>query len=212
MLTIHHLRIGRSVFTVWLAEELELEYDLKIYIRNEMNRSPDDLKALHPLGKSPIIEDEMDGKRVMLAESGAIASYLIDRYDTDHALSPPRSDVAAHAVWTQWLHYPEGSAFLPVMLQYIQLMMNGGTPPEPDGITQFSQTEIDTHFSYLNSILETQDYICGPSFQAPDVGLSFIMQMAEGLDKLAPYPALKAYLDRNRARPAFARAMEKSGG
>jgi len=212
MILVHHLRIGRSVFTVWLLEELGAPYELKIYDRNEANRSPDALKAVHPLGKSPVIEDDMDGKRVMLAESGAIAAYLVDRYDTQHVLSPPRSDVAARAVWTQWLHYSEGSAFLPVMLHYIQIMMNGGTPPQPDGITAFAQGEVDTHFRYLESILADQDYICGPRFAAPDVGISFILQMANGLGKLAPYPALTAYLEKNLARTAFAQAMEKTGG
>lgn len=210
MILIHHLRIGRSIFTVWLLEELGAPYELKPYLRGPDQRAPAALRDVHPLGKSPIIEDDIDGERVTLAESGAIAQYLIDRYDTQHRLSPPPSDAAARAKWTHWLHYPEGSAFLPVMLQYIQIMMNGGTPPEPDGITAFSQAEIELHLGYVSTVLERSAYITGDAFQAPDVGLSFILKMAEGLGKLEPYPVLKAYLAANLARPAYARALEKA--
>ena len=74
MLKVHHLRIGRSIFTVWLLEELGAPYELEIYIRYDMGRAPPELKNAHPLGKSPVIED--DG--FILAESGAIALYLLD--------------------------------------------------------------------------------------------------------------------------------------
>lgn len=210
MILIHHLRVGRSIFTVWLLEELGLEYELKVYHRLETGRAPANLRDVHPLGKSPILEDDVDGQRVMIAESGAIAQYLIDRYDTQHRLSPSQGDLAAHARWTQWLHYPEGSAFLPVMLQYIQIMMNGGTPLDPDAITAFSQAEVDLHMGYLAGVLAQSPFITGDRFQAPDVGLSFILKMADGLGKLEPYPILKAYLERTLARPAYARALEKA--
>ena len=80
MITVHHLRIGRSIFTVWFLEELGLDYELKIYIRNDMGRAPPELKQAHPLGKSPVI----DFGEFTLAESGAIATYLVDTYDNEH--------------------------------------------------------------------------------------------------------------------------------
>lgn len=212
MILLHHLRVGRSIFTVWLLEELGADYEMKIYNRLETGRAPPELKAAHPLGKSPVIEADMGAERVTLAESGAIAAYLVETLDKANTFSPPRSDEAAYAKWLQWLHYPEGSAFLPLMLQYIQIMMNGGTPPQPDAITAFSQGEIDLHLAYIKDALGGHDYILGSAFQAPDVGLAFILQMAEGLGKLTAYPALQSYLDRCRARPAFAAAMEKAGG
>ena len=110
MLTIHHLRIGRSIFTVWLLEELELDYDLVEYHRNpETMRAPPELKDIHPLGKSPVIVD--DG--LVLSESGAITAYLLEKYDSQGKFTPPRSDLAAWGRYTQWLHYPEGSVLCP---------------------------------------------------------------------------------------------------
>ena len=91
MIVMHHLRVGRAIFTTWLLEELGVEYELKLYDRNEMGRAPAELKAAHPLGKSPVIEDG----GVTLAESGAITTYLIETYDPDGALSPPLSNTKA---------------------------------------------------------------------------------------------------------------------
>ncbi|MEL7030440.1 MAG: glutathione S-transferase, partial [Pseudomonadota bacterium] len=106
MIIMHHLRLGRSIFTVWLLEELGLDYELRVYHRNpETMRAPPELKAAHPLGKSPVIE--VDG--VTLSESGAITSYLIETRDTEHKLAPPKTDRQAWAEYTRWLHYPEGS-------------------------------------------------------------------------------------------------------
>ncbi|MCP4997852.1 MAG: glutathione S-transferase [Hyphomicrobiales bacterium] len=122
MILVHHLRVGRSVFTVWLLEELGLNYELKIYERDRNMRAPADLKEAHPLGKSPVIEDG----DLNLAESGAIAAYLVDTYDTDNLLAPPRDDAAARAEWTQWLHYSEGSAFAPLLMK---LLLRGEQEP-----------------------------------------------------------------------------------
>lgn len=203
MIHIHHLRIGRSVFTVWLLEELGLEYSMTIYERDRQMRAPPELKQAHPLGKSPVIEDG----DLKLAESGAIAVYLIDTYDTDNRLAPPRDDVAARAVWTQWLHYSEGSAFAPLL---IKLLLRGDT--EPSRISAFADGEVSLHLGYLEDFLGDKDFLLGDRLQGPDFGVTYIAHMAERLGLLQPYPRLSSYLKRNTARPAFARAMERTGG
>lgn len=98
MLKLHHLRVGRSIFTVWMLEELGADYELDIYDRNEMGRAPPELKKAHPLGKSPVIDD--DG--FILAESGAIALYLLDKFDPDNRFGPP-SDAKGRAEWMRRL-------------------------------------------------------------------------------------------------------------
>jgi len=205
MIRVHHLRVGRSVFTVWLLEELGLEYELKIYVRNEMGRAPPELKEAHPLGKSPVIE--IDG--MTLAESGAIASYLIDRFDTAHALAPPREDAEAHAIWTQWLHYSEGSAFAPLL---IRMLLSREQDPHAPLIEAFSSGEVALQLGYIQDALGDKAFILGEALQAPDIGLTYICGMAARLGELDPYPPLQAYLERNTARPAFLRALERTGG
>ncbi|WP_084397550.1 glutathione S-transferase family protein [Henriciella aquimarina] len=204
MITLHHLRIGRSIFTVWLLEELGLDYELKVYHRNpETFRAQDDIKAATPLGKSPTIEDD----DIMLTESGAIAAYLVDRYDTDGRFAPPRTDWKAWAEYLRWLHYPEGSAFLPLFLRMLQAREGDNPSPVFKG---FADGEVPLHLGLLDKRLGEMPYILGDTFQAPDIGISYIADMAERLGELAPYTNLKAYHDRNLERDAWKRAKERA--
>ena len=205
MILVHCLRIGRLLFTVWLLEELGLEYDLKIYLRNpETMRSQADMKAAHPLGKSPVIEDG----DLMLAESGAIASYLIDTYDEAGAFAPPRDDTKARAIYTQWLRYPEGSAFVPFIMK---LLLSREQEPLPPMIDGFATGEVALHLGYIQDFLADKPFILGDTLQGPDIGITYILQLAQRVGELAPYPALEAYRERMMSRPAFQRARERAG-
>ena len=201
MLTIHHLRIGRSIFTVWLLEELGVEYNLVEYLRHpETMRAPPELKDIHPLGKSPVIED--DG--LLLSESGAITAYLLRKYDIDGVFTPDPEDLAAWAEYTQWLHYAEGSVFPPLLLKL--LSMRSGGNPLLDG---FADPEVALHFNHIAGQLGDRDYIIGDTISGADFGITYMASMAEQLGLLAPWPTLGAYVERNKARPAFQRALER---
>jgi glutathione S-transferase len=204
MILLHHLRVGRSLFTVWLLEELGLDYELKIYVRNEQGRAQADLREVHPLGKSPVIEDG----DLLLTESGAITSYLLDHYDTDNVLAPPRAEVKERAIFTQWLHHSEGSAFAPLIMKRL-LMAN--PDQRPALITGFANGEVDLQLGYINDFLGDKPFLLGDRLQGPDFGMSYIMEMAGRFGQLEPYPALQAYLSRMTARPAFKRACERAG-
>ena len=205
MILVHYLRIGRPIFTVWLLEELGLDYELKIYLRNtETMRAQADLKQAHPLGKSPVIEDG----DLKLAESGAITSYLIDTYDAQGAFAPPRSDRRARAIYTQWLHYSEGSAFLPLLLK---LLLSREQPPLPPLISGFARGETDLHLGYIEAFLGDKPYLLGENLQGPDFGMSYIVQLAQRVGELGNHPALEDYLTRTTSRPAFLRARERAG-
>lgn len=204
MLKVHHLVVGRSIFTVWLLEELGASYELEIYHRNDMGRAPPELKQAHPLGKSPVIDD--DG--FVLAESGAIALYLLDKFDPQNALGPQSDDPQTRASWMQWLMYTEASAFAPLLIKLL-LSRHDEKPPLFD---MFASGEVTLQLAYMEARLEGRNYVMGDTFQAPDIGVTYIAQMAERLGELGPYPNLTAYLARNIARPAFQRAFEKTGG
>jgi glutathione S-transferase len=204
MVLVHHLRVGRSVFAVWLLEELGIDYELKIYDRNENGRAPEALKQAHPLGKSPVIETE----GFTLSESGAITSYLLDKYDTDNKLGPA-SEPAAKAQWLQWLHYSEASAFAPIL---IKLLLMREQQPHPPVVSAFSAAEVALQLNYIQDFLADKTFLMGDELKAPDFGMCFVLQLAQKLGELAAYPKLAAYLERNLASPGFKRAMEKTGG
>lgn len=203
MIKLHHLRIGRSIFTVWQLEELGAEYELEVYLRDPKTmRAPESLQKIHALGKSPVIDD--DG--LILSESSAITSYLLEKFDTDNRFAPPRSDLADWAKFTQWLHYPEGSVFLPLLVKML-LMRSGQAHATFDG---YSQKEIQLHFEHIAKQLGDSPYILGDDFTAADFGVSYVVSVAERLGQLEAWPTLSAYLARNRARPAYLRALERA--
>ncbi len=203
MITLHHLRIGRSLFTVWLLEEAGAEYDLKVYLRDpETMRSQADLKAVHPLGKSPVIEDG----DLMLTESGVITNYILEKFDSDFVLHPSKDDLAVWAKYQQWLAYSEGSVFAPLLLKMLTLRSGIDHPV----ITPFSDAEIKLHFGHIVSQLGENDYILGNNFSGADFGICYVVSMGERLGQLADYPVLQAYMQRCMSRPAFLRAVEKA--
>jgi len=203
MITLHHLRIGRSLFTVWTLEELGVEYQLEVYHRDPQTfRASDDLKSIHPLGKSPVIEDG----DLVLAESGAITSYLLEKYDSQNQFSPSRSDLPAWATFTQWLHYPEASVFVSLLIKMLMLR----SEQAHDLLENYSNTEITRQLDHIAAQLGDSPYILGQHFSAADFGISYVISLADRLGQLEAYPQLKAYLQRNQARPAYLRAVAKA--
>ena len=143
----------------------------------------------------------------MLTESGAIAAYLVDRYDTGRKLAPTQTDWKAYAEYLRWLHYPEGSAFLPLFLRMLQA--REGDSPSPV-FKAFADGEVPLHLGLLDKRLGEMPYILGDEFQAPDIGISYVANMAERVGEIGPYANLKAYLDRNMQREAWKRAKERA--
>jgi glutathione S-transferase len=202
MLTLHHLRIGRSIFTVWLLEELKAPYELKIYFRDSAMRAGDDLKVIHPLGKSPVIED--DG--FVLSESGAITTYLLEKFDPDHRLAPQRADLQAWARYTQWLHYAEGSVFGPLLMKMLLLREQTPSP----ALTAFSQKEIDLHLGHIRNQLADNEFILGDRISGADFGISYVVSLAQRIGQLKDYATLNDYIVRNKARPGFKSALARA--
>lgn len=203
MITVHHLRVGRPIFTLWLIEELGLDYELKLYDRNDMGRAPPELKAIHPLGKSPVIDD--DGH--VIAESGAIAMHLIENYDEKGRFTPPTGK-NERATWYQWLHYTEASAFAPLLMT---LLLSREQEPKPPVVSAFAAGEVALQLDYIAGNLGDKPYIFGDTLSLPDIGLTYICHMADRLGVLGKHPTLKAYADKNMASPAFVTALEKAG-
>lgn len=205
MIVVHHLRIGRPLFTLWLVEELGLDYELRLYDRNEMGRAPPELKQVHPLGKSPVIQDGS----LVLAESGAIAHYLIENYDTAGRFAPPElPHKVERATWYQWFHYSEASGFAPLL---VTLLLSREQEPKPPLFSAFAASEVALQLDYIQDALGDKPFLFGDVLSLPDFGLAYIVHMAQRLEQLEQYPALIAYADRVRALPAFQRALAKAG-
>jgi len=217
MIVVHHLNNSRSQRILWLLEELGLEYEIKKYQRDPKTMlAPKELKAIHPLGKSPVITDD----DIVVAESGAIVEYLVERYGMGRLIPP--AGTADKRRYTYMLHYAEGTAMPPLLMKLIFDRIE--TEPMPffvkpiaKGIAakvkkMFILPNIDNNLNFLEAELGKSAWFAGDAFTAADVQISFILEAAAsrgGLD--ARYPKLMDWLARIHARPAYLRALERGG-
>jgi glutathione S-transferase len=217
LIIVHHLDNSRSQRILWLLEELELPYEIAPHIRDPMTGlAPPSLKSVHPLGKAPVI---VDGD-LMLAESGAIGEYLLERYGEGRLAVAPGAP--EHVRYLYWMHYAEGSAMQPLVLKVIFDQIETGRVPffiRPimraigRGVkAKLVTPEIDRHMSFLEAELGRSPWFAGEQFTAADILMSFPIQAAAaraGLDQR--YPRLLGYLDRIESRPAYLRAIARGG-
>jgi glutathione S-transferase len=217
MIIVHHLNNSRSQRVLWLLEELGLDYEVRRYERDPVTMlAPPELRAVHPLGKSPVISD---GERV-LAESGAILEYLVETYGGGR-LQPPAGS-AERLQYRYWMHYAEGSAMPPLLLKLVfdrigKAKMPFFARPVARAIAAkaqagFVQPQIDRHLDFMESELGQRSWFAGAEFTAADVQISFPLEAAAvrgGLD--GSRPKLMDFLARIHARPAYQRALARGG-
>lgn len=217
MITVHHLNHSRSHRVLWMLEELELLYELKRYERDPKTMlAPPELKAVHPLGKSPVITDG----DLTLAESAAILEYLLERYANGRLM--PAQGSGDYRRFRYWMHYAEGSAMPPLLLKLVfDRVASGPMPlfikPVARAIANgahkaFIGPQLKTHLDYMEAELEKSPWFAGDSFSAADIQMSFPLEAARsraGLDQSRP--RLLDFLERIQQRPAYQRAVECGG-
>jgi glutathione S-transferase len=217
MLTVHHLNNSRSQRVLWLLEELGIPYDIKFYQRDKKTMlAPPELRAIHPLGKSPVITDT----GTTVAESGAIIDYLMARYSEGRFA--PAVGTPERLRYTYWMHYAEGS-LMPLMVMTLVFNQIPKSPmpffvkPIAKGIADkvksvFLGPQIKLHLDYLEAELGKSPWFAGAELSAADIQMSFPIEAAAargGMDKR--YPRLAGWLERVHARPAYQRALKKGG-
>ncbi|MES2638817.1 MAG: glutathione S-transferase [Myxococcota bacterium] len=217
MITVHHLNNSRSQRVLWLLEELGIDYEIVRYERDPATMlAPPALRAVHPLGKSPVITDE----DATVAESGAILEYIVNRHGGGRLAPLPNSDERLR--YTYWLHYAEGSAMPPLLLKLVFGRMADGPGPfflrpvlraiSAKVQSSFIDPQLKTHLDFMEGELAKTPWFAGQEFTAADIQMSFPLEAAAaraGLDESRPQ--LWAFLQKIHARPAYQRALEKGG-
>ena len=201
-LIVHHLNNSRSQRVLWALEELGLPYQIKHYQRDAVtNLAPPELKAVHPLGKSPLLED--DG--TVIEESGAIIQYLLDTYGQGRF--QPASGTPEALRHLQWMHFAEGSAMTPVLLQMYTSRLGDAAAPLQPRINE----QLASQFAYLESELRTSGHFVGDVLTGADMMLSFPAEIAIMQGQGESYPKLAKFVAAIHARPAWQVAREKGG-
>ena len=200
MIVVHHLNDSRSQRILWLLEELGQPYEIKQYQRDATTRlAPPELKAVHPLGKAPVMTDG----GLTLAESGAVVDYLIRHYGQGRL--QPASGSPDYEPYLQWLHYAEGSAMLPLMLRlYVGRLGAAGAPLAPR-----IASELENHLGYVDRSLQGREWLMGGALTGADIQMSFVGEAAR--DLRAGYANINAWVKRFQARPAYRKALERGG-
>jgi glutathione S-transferase len=200
MITVHHLSTSHSHVVLWLMEELGLPYEMVAHQREPSARAPDSLRAVHPAGKSPTIEDQ----GVAMIESTGIILYILDAY-AEGRLRPAPGTPEAMAFF-QWLTYIEGSAKAPL----VQLIRAAWSAPDDPALPQL-KAAAEVPMRLIEQALEGRETIVPGLVTAADLQLAFYEEIAESRGMLAAWPNMAAHLQRMRARPAYQRALEKGG-
>lgn len=199
---VHHLENSRSQRVLWLLEELGLPYEVRHYLRDKRTMlAPPELKRVHPLGKSPLIED--DG--VTVAETGAIVEYLVAKADGRLGASAGREEAL---LYRHFLHYAEGSLMPPLLVKLVL----GRIPLFGKAGQRKFQPMIDVHLDYVEGELGRRAWFAGGEITAADIMMSFPLEAAAArADARRGRSNLSAWLDRIHARPAYQAAL-KAGG
>jgi glutathione S-transferase len=217
MIVVHHLNNSRSQRVLWLLEELGIPYEIKRYQRDKKTMlAPPELRAVHPLGKSPVIQDG----EATLAESGAILEYLVERHGGGRLAPAPGTPERLR--YTYWMHFAEGSAMPPLLLLLIfnrieKAPMPFFVRPVARAIARRAKESFilpnnERNLDFMESELRGRDWFVGGEFSAADIQMSFPLEAARargGLDERRP--RLMDFLARIHARPAYRRAVERGG-
>ena len=202
MIIVHHLQNSRSQRILWLLEELELAYDVRRYERDPKTMlAPPELRRVHPLGKAPMIEDE--GR--VVAETGAIVEYLVEKAGGRLGPPPKRDDVLRYR---HFLHYAEGSMMPPLLALLVVGRLGVLGKPARAPI----QRMLDTHLDWLETELADRAWFAGDDFTAADIMMSVPLEASRargGLDESRPN--LMDWLERIHARPAYGEALARGG-
>jgi glutathione S-transferase len=221
MIVVHHLNNSRSQRVLWLLEELGLDYEIKPYQRDRKTMlAPPELRAVHPLGKSPVITDTSNEAGLTLAESGAILEYLADKYGSGRLAPAPGTPERLR--YTYWMHFAEGSAMPPLLLKLIFDRVKSG--PMPFFVKPIARSiadrvlnamvlpNLERNLDFMESELGKSEWFAGAAFSTADIQMSFPLEAARvrgGLDERRP--RLMAYLQKIHSRPAYLRALERGG-
>lgn len=197
MIKLHHLNQSRSKRIIWLLEELGVDYEVVPYLRDNVSfLAPPELKSIHPLGKSPVLEDDDE----VVIESGAITEYLIDKYG-DGRFAPQRG-TKAYTQYLQWMHFAESSAMVPLLLK--MFVAKDGAPT--NFLADYADAETMKVMGYVEECLEGKLYLVEDRLTGADFMMSFVVDVLNKFGVIERFPNIQRYGAQLASHPSFVKA------
>ncbi len=197
MITLHHLNRSRSKRIIWLLEELGLDYQIKAYQRDsETFLAPPELTAIHPLGKSPVIEYDQQ----VIAESGAITEFLIDTHAA--GTLAPEKGTTEYVEYLQWLHFAESSAILPLLLR----MFVAKDGCKTNFLEGYAAIEVKKILNYFDDSLENKTYLVSEKLTGADIMMSFIVELLINSGEITKYQNIATYSEQLATHSSYLKA------
>lgn len=215
MITLHHLNNSRSQRILWLLEELDLRYEVKMYQRDSItNLAPKELKDVHPLGKAPVITDGNE----TIAESGAIIEYLVQTYSTELI---PDVGTAAYRQFSYWMHFAEGSLMPPLLMNLVFSRIKNGKMPffvKPIArkisnkvLKSYIEPNIKSSLEFIDNHLAQNAWFCGDQLTGADMQMSFPLEAVVARGGAKDYPNITRYVKHFQSRPAYQKGLKNGG-
>lgn len=197
MITLFHRPKTRSTRFIFLLEELEAPYEIRLVTTRTREGGAVDPANPHPHGKVPAISD--DGAIVF--ESPAIALYLTDRF-TKNRLGPLVGEPDRGA-YLSWLCYYTGVLEPAFMSKFMNVEVPRGTA---------GWVPVEEAMTAVTNLLTAGPYILGERFSAADVLYGTTFAMFAQSPMMPKSTAIEDYVRRIVTRPAFIRAQSRDGG
>ena len=223
MITVHHLNNSRSQRILWMLEELNQEYEIIGYERDlKTFQGPESLRNIHPLGKSPVITDDSSGEQILIAESGAIVEYLLQKYGKNSSLIIPEKGSQQERDYLYWLHFSEGSLMPPLLLRLIFERVKKARVPffvkpitkavADKVLTEYVNPNINRLLDFIEASLKGKNWFLGDQLSGADIQMSFPLEtsLARGLVN-EHYTCIQSYVERIHEQPAYQAALKKGG-
>jgi glutathione S-transferase len=199
-LILYHSVAARSFRPLWMLEELGLAYELRMQAFPPRVHDRGYL-GINPCGTVPAF---FDGA-LRMTESAAICQYLAERHPAAGLNVAVQDD--AYGAWLNYLHFGEATLTFPQTLVLRYSRFEPAERQQPQVVEDYARWFL-SRLKTLTPLLEQGDYLCAGRFTAADVSVGYALLLAEQLGLHASFtPAVAAYWQRLRQRPAFQRAQ-----
>ncbi|AXC51287.1 glutathione S-transferase family protein [Paracoccus suum] len=196
-----HVPLSRSMRVLWLLNEMDMRFELRVLDITSKDMRGADYAAIHPGGRVPAMR--IDGHT--LHESGAIIEYLCETRAPDLWRAPGSP---GRIGWLDWLHFAESIGQHIASLTQSHLMLRDPATRSPT-VMRLETARLARMLRLIEGTVAGQDWLMEDGFSGVDCAVGWSVWTAGRFVRLEG--SLADYASRCAARPAFQAALPAKG-